>query len=61
MTESRDFVDRLMDAADRVDELSRSEIQVLLRLAAEDIRTLRTLVGIRDEVWIENEPPEGNA
>lgn len=56
-----DIIVKLMDAADRVDELKRSDIQVLLRLAAEDIKTLRLLVGIRDEVWLETTKPEGTA
>lgn len=55
----KDIVERLLEAADQVDELSRSDLQVLLRQAAIDIRTLRELVGIRDEVWLEDAKPEG--
>jgi hypothetical protein len=54
-----DLPDQLMDAADKVDELPRAELQILLRKAALMIRDLRTLVNIRDEVWLEDVPPEG--
>lgn len=56
-----DLTGRLMDAADDIDELSRSELQVLLRQAAHTIETLRTLFGIKDEILLEDEPPAGNA
>lgn len=56
----KDIIDQLLAAADRVDEMGRSELQVLLRKAAIDIGTLRKLVGIRDEVWLETTKPEGN-
>lgn len=56
-----DLSDQLLNAADRVDELSRSELQVLLRKAALTIRDLRTIIKVRDEVWLEDEPPEGRA
>ena len=55
-----DIVDRLLDAAEKLDDMTRSEIQVILRQAAIDIRTLRDLVGIRDEIWLEDIKPEGN-
>lgn len=55
----KDIIDELLEGADRIDELSRSELQVLLRKAALDIETLRKLVGIRDEVWLETTKPEG--
>lgn len=61
MAEDNDIVTQLLDAADGIDPLTRSELQVLLRRAALDIDTLRKLVGIRDEVWLEDVPPEGNA
>lgn len=57
----KDIVERLLHAADEIDGLSRSDLQILLRQAAIDIRTLRQLVGIRDEVWLETTKPEGNA
>lgn len=56
----KDIAERLLDAADRIDELSPSDLQILLRKAALDIQTLRKLVGIRDEVWLETTKPEGN-
>lgn len=61
MTKEPDIVDRLLDAADRVDDLGHTETQVLLRHAAVTIRNLRDLVGIRDEVELEDTPPEGHA
>lgn len=56
-----DITDRLFDAADDVDNLSRSDVQILLRQAAHTIMTLRDLIGIRDEVILEDEPPAGSA
>lgn len=56
----KDIAEKLIDAADNLDKLPRSELQVLLRKAATDIQTLRELVGIRDEVWLETTKPEGN-
>lgn len=56
----KDIIDQLLEGADRIDEVSRSELQVLLRKAALDIETLRKLVGIRDEVWLETTKPEGS-
>lgn len=61
MAKSRDMIERLMHAADHLEDLSRSDLQVLLRQAAIDIETLRTLVTIRDELWLEDAPPEGTA
>lgn len=55
-----DIIDQLMDAAERVEELDRSDLQVLLRRAAIDIGTLRELVGLRDEVLLEDVEPEGH-
>lgn len=60
MDKPPDIVDRLLEAADAPEALSRSDMQVLLRQAALDIKTLRELVGIRDEVWLEDAEPEGN-
>lgn len=56
----KDIIDQLLEAADRIDDQNRSELQVLLRKAAIDIETLRKLIGIRDEVWLETTKPEGN-
>lgn len=56
----KDIIDQLLEGADRIEEVSRSELQVLLRKAALDIETLRKLVGIRDEVWLETTKPEGS-
>jgi hypothetical protein len=61
MSEDNDIVTQLLDAADGIDALTRSALQVLLRRAALDIDTLRKLVDIRDEVWLESVPTEGSA
>jgi len=60
MAKAKDIVPQLLDAADEIDSMRRADLQVLLRRAADDIETLRKLVGIRDEVWLEDEPPAGN-
>lgn len=56
----KDIIEQLLEAADGIDDMSRSDLQILLRKAAIDIETLRKLVGIRDEVWLETTKPEGN-
>jgi hypothetical protein len=60
MAKERDIVELLRAAADEPEDVKRSDMQVLLRKAALDIETLRELVGIRDEVWLETTKPEGN-
>jgi hypothetical protein len=56
-----DILFRLRFYADNVDDVPVRDLEEVLREAAKDIETLRTLVGIRDEVWLEDMPPEGNA
>ncbi|MBN9308349.1 MAG: hypothetical protein J0I99_00815 [Devosia sp.] len=56
----KDIIERLLEAADQVDEVARSDLQIPLRQAAIDIQTLRDLVGIREEVWLEDAKPEGS-
>lgn len=56
-----DIAKQLMSAADNIDEMSRTELQVLLRLSAETIKRLRELIQIRDDILLEDEPPAGNA
>ena len=52
-----DIIPRLLAAA----ENAPAEIAALLKEAAEDIETLRTLVGIREEVELEFAEPAGTA
>jgi len=52
-----DIVPRLLAAA----ENSPAELAKLLKEAAEDIETLRVLVGIREEVELEDAEPAGSA
>jgi hypothetical protein len=58
---SIDILHRLKFAAHAVDDLPARDIEELLMEAAEYIKTLRLLVGIRDEVWLEDVPPEGHS
>ncbi|MFC3637710.1 hypothetical protein ACFONL_10035 [Camelimonas fluminis] len=52
-----DIVPRLLAAAVR----EREKTAVLLKEAADTIETLRVLVGIREEVELEDAVPAGNA
>jgi hypothetical protein len=52
-----DIIPRLIAAA----EAAPSDLAALLKEAAEDIETLRTLVGIREEVELEFADPAGHA
>lgn len=56
-----DILDRLKEAALSVDDTPVAELEDLLKEAARVIETLRTLVGIRDEIELEDTPAEGNA
>jgi len=56
-----DILVRLHSCADAVDDVPVKDLEALLREAAETIATLRLLVGIREEVELEDMPPEGNA
>lgn len=56
-----DILYRLRFYADNVDDVPIGDLEEVLREAARDIETLRTLVGIKDEIWLEDIEPEGNA
>lgn len=56
-----DILYRLRFYADHVDDVPVANLEAILREAADDIKLLRDLVGIRDEIWLEDIPPEGNA
>ena len=57
MSEAKDIVERLDQAADEVSE----ELSTLLLETADTIRMLRELVTVRDETWLEGAKPEGRA
>jgi len=61
MADHPDIVLRLRDLAHQVDDVPVRDIVTALREAAETIETLRVLVGIREEIELEDMPPEGNA
>ncbi|WP_156771733.1 hypothetical protein [Labrys sp. WJW] len=54
-----DIVPRLRMVATEVDDTAIDEVVALLLEAAEDIETLRLLVGIRKEIELEDAEPEG--
>lgn len=56
-----DILYRLRFYADHIDDVPVRELEVILREAAADIVVLRDLVGIKHEIWLEDEPPQGNA
>lgn len=55
-----DILHRLRFYADHIDDVPAAELEAVLREAAETIETLRTLVGIKEEIWLEDEPPQGH-
>lgn len=55
-----DILNRLRFYADHIDDAPASGLEAILREAAETIETLRTLVGIKEEIWLEDVEPEGN-
>ncbi len=55
-----DILYRLRFYADHVDDVPDTELEAILRESAETIETLRTLVGIKEEIWLEDEPPQGH-
>ena len=56
-----DILIRLRAAATGVSDMLPTDVEALLIEAAETIETLRVLVGIREEIELEDMPPEGNA
>ncbi|MFC7052015.1 hypothetical protein ACFQI3_04855 [Hansschlegelia quercus] len=56
-----DIADVLRAAAEMTDDLTSEEMATLLREAAELIENLRKLVGIQNEILLENEPAAGSA
>lgn len=57
----KDIINKLKDAHDNVETMTPEQMRAVLAEAIETMRTLRILIGIRDEMALENEPPEGNA
>lgn len=55
-----DILYRLRFYADHVGDVPDADLEAVLREAAEIIETLRTLIGIKDEIWLEDVEPEGN-
>lgn len=60
-TDRPDLVDILEEAAASPGEVTPEGMAFLLREAAEMIRTLRVLVGIREEIELEDIEPKGRA
>lgn len=63
MTEARpqpDILYRLRFYADHIDDVPVADLEAVLREAAKNIELLRDLVGIKNEIWLEDEPPQGN-
>lgn len=56
-----DIADVLRAAAEMTDDLTSEEMATLLCEAAELIENLRKLVGIQNEILLENEPAAGSA
>jgi len=55
-----DILHRLRFYADNVDDVPAADLEAILREAATTVETLRTLVGIKEEIWLEDVEPEGN-
>lgn len=57
----RDILDEMREAANGLEDVPVEDIEALLRRAIETIETLRVLVGIREEIELEDAPPAGRA
>ena len=55
-----DILYRLRFYADHVDDVPVKDIEEILREAAAAIVLLRDLVGIKEEILLEDEPPQGH-
>lgn len=55
-----DILYRLRFYADHVDDVPVKDLEEILREAAASIVLLRDLVGIKEEIWLEDEPPQGH-
>jgi hypothetical protein len=53
-----DIVERLLDSADEINSMSKSELQELLREAALDTKARRKMADIRQGIMIEERPHE---
>lgn len=56
-----DILYRLRFYADHVDDVPVADLEAIMREAAEDIKILRDLAGIKNDILLEDMPPEGNA
>lgn len=61
MTDKPDIAARLADMAAHPDLFTKKELAAVMLEAVETIETLRILVGIRQEIELEDAEPEGNA
>lgn len=51
---------RLRFYADHVDDVPAADLEAILRESARTIEAMRTLLGIKEEIWLEDVEPEGN-
>ncbi len=56
-----DIINKLKATHRDLEKLSPAEIRAVLEEAIETMRTLRTLIGIRDDILLKDIEPEGNA
>lgn len=61
MADKPDIAARLTDMGSRPDLFTKKELAAVMLEAVETIETLRILVGIRQEIELEDAEPEGNA
>lgn len=55
-----DILYRLRFYADHVDDVPVKDLEAVLHEAGDAIVLLRDLVGIKEEIWLEDEPPQGH-
>lgn len=56
-----DIINKLKDTHRDLENMSPEDVRLVLAEAIDVMRTLRTLIGIRDDILLENAPPGGNA
>lgn len=56
-----DIINKLKLTHENLEKMSTGEVRAVLVEAIETMRTLRTLINIRDDILLEDMPPEGNS
>lgn len=56
-----DIINKLKDTYINLEQMTPDEIRIVLQEAIETVRDFRILIGIRDDILLEDTSPEGSA